>query len=213
LQIPPDNWQVNPEEFENVFTVTAKLIAPDDIEIDSTITIAAFIDGECRGIQNLVYSNDEWLLFLMVYGNNLDQEIHFYYHVNALDSVFDIEEIITFTPGGSVGTPDDPILFHDSNLEISDHTFLSPGKISLSPAYPNPFNPTTKIRFSAGKTGMHSLQIYDINGRLVEKLIDNQLNHGVYEIVWNASNHPSGVYFIQLVSGYNIQTEKVLLIK
>jgi len=60
---PPDNWQVNPEEFENVFTVTAKLIAPDDIEIDSTITIAAFIDGECRGIQNLVYSNDEWLLF------------------------------------------------------------------------------------------------------------------------------------------------------
>lgn len=221
---PPDNWHVNPEEFENVFTVTAKLIAPNDIEIDTTITVAAFINGECRGIQNLAFTNDEWLLFLMVYGNNLDQEIHFDYHVNALDSVFGIEEIITFTPGGSVGTPDDPILFHDNNLEISDFMFLSPGNISLSPAYPNPFNPVTYIDFETSEYSSVTIEIFNSKGQLVKTLIDGNRYIGTGTVVWNGTNAAglllsSGVYIysmrVKSIESNNIftDTKKMILLK
>jgi hypothetical protein len=84
-------------------------------------------------------------------------------------------------------------------------------------AYPNPFNPTTVIGFSIPtfeKQKTVSLQIYDITGRLLVNLIDNQtVKAGYHEITWDASNQPSGLYFVKLVSSNFIDTQKILLIK
>jgi hypothetical protein len=102
----------------------------------------------------------------------------------------------------------------------------------LFPNYPNPFNPTTTISFDLVDTqhsstprlhfinddqalnnNMVSLCVLDITGRLVETLIDRKLFSGIHEIQWNASNQPSGIYFIQLRFCEFIQTQKAILVK
>ncbi|HJY63801.1 MAG TPA: T9SS type A sorting domain-containing protein, partial [Ignavibacteria bacterium] len=84
--------------------------------------------------------------------------------------------------------------------------------------YPNPFNPKTKIRFNippleGGRGRIVSLIIYDVLGREISTLINNQLQPGSYEIDFDASYLSSGVYFYRLVSeGYTL-TRTMILIK
>ncbi len=93
-----------------------------------------------------------------------------------------------------------------------------PRNFSLSQNYPNPFNPTTKIKFSIptfkGARGMITkLIIYDILGREIAVLVNQQLKPGTYEVDFDGSNYPSGVYFYQLVADSFIETRKMVLIK
>jgi hypothetical protein len=93
-----------------------------------------------------------------------------------------------------------------------------PQTFELFQNYPNPFNPETKIRFSIPMVGQRhafdtKLIIYDALGREIETLVNEELNPGTYEIDWNASNYPSGVYFYRLSSGDFSQTMKLVLLK
>ncbi len=95
-----------------------------------------------------------------------------------------------------------------SVFPISPHTF------SLSPAYPNPFNATTTIRFSVIETGhATSLQIYDITGKLVERLMDKKLHVGNHIVQWNAGQFSSGVYFLKMDAGSFSQIQKLMIIE
>jgi hypothetical protein len=89
---------------------------------------------------------------------------------------------------------------------------------SLSQNYPNPFNPTTKIQFSIppskGVRGMGViLFIYDVLGREVSTLVNQHLKPGNYEVEWDGSNFPSGVYFYKLATGSFSETKKMILLK
>jgi len=85
--------------------------------------------------------------------------------------------------------------------------------------YPNPFNPSTKIRFlvppSKGARGMMDIKltIYDVIGKEITTLVNEQLKSGTYEIEWNASNFPSGVYFYKLMTSDFVQVKKMVLLK
>ncbi|MCB0723564.1 MAG: T9SS type A sorting domain-containing protein [Ignavibacteriae bacterium] len=88
-----------------------------------------------------------------------------------------------------------------------------PESYKLQQNFPNPFNPSTNIRFDIPKSGNVRILIYDISGKLVETLIDESLSPGTYEINWNGDRFASGVYFYNLeAEGFN-QTRKMLLIK
>jgi hypothetical protein len=86
-------------------------------------------------------------------------------------------------------------------------------KFYLYSNYPNPFNPTTTIKFSVDKNEYTSLKIFDITGRDVALLISEKLNPGTYSTQWNASTMPSGVYFCLLRSGLHAESRKLILIK
>ena len=89
-----------------------------------------------------------------------------------------------------------------------------PEIFALHPVYPNPFNPTTTLRFAVGITHASSLlQVFDITGRLVETLIDEHLRPGSHSVQWNASRFSSGVYFVHLESESFSQSQKVILLK
>jgi 5-hydroxyisourate hydrolase-like protein (transthyretin family) len=84
----------------------------------------------------------------------------------------------------------------------------------LAPPYPNPFNPITTINIQVEMEHATSLHIFDMNGRVVETLINNELLHpGHYKLQWNANPYSSGVYFIQLTNGISSQIQKAVLIK
>lgn len=88
-----------------------------------------------------------------------------------------------------------------------------PDNISLMQNYPNPFNPTTRIQFSVEKYGPTSLQVYDVLGREVGILANENMHPGSYSVSWDASDMPSGVYFSRLESGGVSITKRMLLIK
>jgi photosystem II stability/assembly factor-like uncharacterized protein len=88
-----------------------------------------------------------------------------------------------------------------------------PKAFSLLQNYPNPFNPNTNIEFSIPKSVFVKLAVYDMLGREVEILVNDQLNPGHYKANWDASKYTSGVYFYKLAAGNYIETKKMILIK
>jgi len=91
-----------------------------------------------------------------------------------------------------------------------------PKEFKLHQNYPNPFNPVTKIRFEIPNAETHgnaSLQVYDALGRLVKTLINQPLKTGEYEVNFDGTNLPSGVYFYKLSAGDFTLTRKMVLIK
>ena len=89
-----------------------------------------------------------------------------------------------------------------------------PKEFKLYAAYPNPFNPVTTIRFDVGSTSHEStLRIYDLSGRNIATLINEQLQPGSYEVQWNARGFASGIYFSELISGTKRHTQKMVLLK
>jgi len=79
--------------------------------------------------------------------------------------------------------------------------------------YPNPFNPSTTIRFAITSQGLATLKIYNSLGEEVATVINEELTTGSYEIEWDATGFPSGVYFYQLQAGGYIETMKMVLMK
>ncbi len=95
-----------------------------------------------------------------------------------------------------------------------------PNQFSLSQNYPNPFNPGTVISFSIGLlsgqlsvNNLVSLKVYDLLGREVQTLINEQLHPGTYEVDWDGSGFSSGVYYYRLEAGNYFETKKMLLVK
>ncbi len=93
-----------------------------------------------------------------------------------------------------------------------------PDKFSLHQNYPNPFNPSTRIRFdippSRGARGVTAkMKFYDVLGREISTLVNEKLIPGTYEVLWDGSNYPSGVYFYKLSAGDYIETRKMILLK
>lgn len=83
----------------------------------------------------------------------------------------------------------------------------------LQQNYPNPFNPTTIIKFEIPEVSEISLKIYDILGREVSTLVNEQKQSGFYEVEFNASELSSGIYFYQLQAGSFVATKKLILLK
>jgi hypothetical protein len=93
-----------------------------------------------------------------------------------------------------------------------------PEKFVLHQNYPNPFNPSTKIEFSLSERARVRLEIYDITGRRVKKLLDQALSSGHWSIVWDGEDDKgtkvaSGVYFYRLIASQFTQTRKMVIIK
>ncbi len=88
-----------------------------------------------------------------------------------------------------------------------------PAQFTLYQNYPNPFNPSTTIKYSIPKASLVSLKVYDILGREVASLVNEEKPAGNYKAVFNASSFASGVYFYRIQAGSFIAIKKLLLLK
>ena len=79
--------------------------------------------------------------------------------------------------------------------------------------YPNPFNPSTTIVYQVAKYGLVTLTIYDVLGREIARLVNEEKPAGMYTTVWDAIQMPSGIYFSMLTSNGERQTRKMVLMK
>lgn len=88
-----------------------------------------------------------------------------------------------------------------------------PKEFLLLQNYPNPFNPLTNLKFLLPVSGITSLKIYDVLGREIQVLVNQHLSRGTYEVQFDGSNLPSGVYFYKLESNSFTETKKMVLVK
>jgi len=90
---------------------------------------------------------------------------------------------------------------------------LIPEDFNIHSIYPNPFNPVTNIIYGLPEHVNVQILVYDLSGKQVETLINEFQAPGYHAVNWNADNLPSGVYFIKIVAGDYINTQKLMLVK
>ena len=88
-----------------------------------------------------------------------------------------------------------------------------PTEFRLSQNYPNPFNPSTMINYTLPASSRVVLKVYDVLGREVRTLVDQYQAGGYYNVVFDASNLPSGLYFYRINAGTYSATKKLMLVK
>ncbi|MHB8579350.1 MAG: T9SS type A sorting domain-containing protein [Ignavibacteriaceae bacterium] len=101
----------------------------------------------------------------------------------------------------------------DIITSIKDNGSRFPEHFKLYQNYPNPFNPTTIINYSVPKSSLVRIKVYDVLGREIETLVNEQKNPGNYKITFNAGKMASGVYFYQLRASDYTSIKKMLLLK
>jgi hypothetical protein len=105
------------------------------------------------------------------------------------------------------------VVYGDTTLTAVDYTIKPLNAFDLYQNYPNPFNPITNIQYCIGSPGLVRLKIYDILGKEVAILVNEEKPAGRYSIEFNGSSLASGVYFYKLETGEFIQVKKMLLLK
>jgi predicted outer membrane repeat protein len=98
-------------------------------------------------------------------------------------------------------------------VQVEEKGSSLPTLFELFQNYPNPFNPSTKIKYSVPHSSNVVIKIFDILGREIQMLVNEEEPVGTYEISWNAANLPSGIYFYQLKAGSYLNTRKTILLK
>ena len=88
-----------------------------------------------------------------------------------------------------------------------------PSRFSFGQNFPNPFNPVTTFRFAVPKTARVTLTLYDVSGRLVRTLVDEDHEPGYHTFALSADGLASGVYFCRMASGQFTESRKLLLLK
>ncbi|HEY9164678.1 MAG TPA: T9SS type A sorting domain-containing protein [Candidatus Kryptonia bacterium] len=97
--------------------------------------------------------------------------------------------------------------------EVGDKPQPVPSSLALSQNYPDPFNPTTTISYDLPQRAFVQLDVYNALGQLITRLVNSSQNPGHYEVRFNATNLPGGIYLYRLQAGTFMQVKKMILMK
>lgn len=98
-------------------------------------------------------------------------------------------------------------------LIVQSDDFAKPNTFALEQNYPNPFNPVTKIKYSIAQNNLVNITVYDLLGREVKKLVNEDKPAGNYEVSFDASTIASGVYIYKISAGSFVDSKKMILMK
>jgi hypothetical protein len=218
-------------EYENSF-VLPRQVSQDKIEIPEAISFIQSMKQSFYFIEDIENIEDGEFIVAMyngvvvgsapfvgeystipVMGNDGEEYSLTYAPVNASIElyVWSEEKGIYKQLEGEVLAP-----FSDMGLNmvgLMSAKLIIPDNFALHQAYPNPFNPSTTINFDLPVENQVQLQVYDLQGRLVQELSNSILKAGYHQFIWNADRYASGAYLIKLTAGDFITTQKITLIK
>lgn len=151
----------------------------------------SFIDARLSGISGTI-SNAQFIVYVRISDELMGVVKNDQYTFFA-GSLFELEN------GGVTG--------------VEDKDFTLPVETKLFQNYPNPFNPSTTINYWVASTGHVTLKIFDVLGREVVSLVNEEKQSGNYFVQFNGKDLASGFYFYQLRFGNFIDSKKLLLLK
>ena len=116
--------------------------------------------------------------------------------------------------GRLLGCVIDDVIYGDTlTVGVEDEETPIASSFKLEQNYPNPFNPSTKIKYSIPQMSEVTLKIYDVLGNEIATLVNEEKPAGEYEVEFDGTELPSGIYFYQLTAGSSIETKKMVLLK
>ena len=192
---------------DNYAGTDIRIMAIDNYAVaQMTISFSGLVNVEGFDITIDFDSNSDNLLYMdttIIFDSNIPSDNYETVQVSLRDfhdneKVYDIDQLHDLDLYQQVGIIN----------TLSNNSFeISPQAFHLNQNYPNPFNPTTEIGYSIPENTFVSITIYDVQGRLVKSLVNQNQDAGLYQTNWNAKNEkgvsmPAGMYF------YTIQTEK-----
>ena len=190
-------------------TVTFAWTSAIDTDDDSVLYILETSSESGALFPPLVYTIDTSTSLIPNFAFLLKSMALDTFHVNWDVSAWD-------TKGGYARASNGPGTFtfifeYVGDVEDDEQSDI-PKTYTLHPAYPNPFNPSTTLRYELPHAAQVTLTIYDLLGREVATLVDDYIQPGTNEIAWDAGSHPSGIYLARFATpGYSKTIKLVLL--
>jgi len=115
-----------------------------------------------------------------------------------------------FKASGSYSIDESSVIIANSTSKVD---WVMPSELTLSRAYPNPFNPSTSLDVFVPADGFVSMNVYNVMGQLVDVIHSGSMTAGTHSMTWNASSMTSGVYFVRAESANGMSVQKVMLMK
>ena len=173
-----------------------------DFEIDgNTVTFFDFSEIASEG----------WIIesWAWDFGDGNTSSEQYPVHEYENEGTYQVSLVVTT----DIGTESVPFVadIQIGTLNISDNSL--PEDFGLVKNYPNPFNPNTTIEYSLGESGMVTINAYDVNGKLIDSIVNTYQVSGKHSIIWQPNNISSGMYYINLIQGMNIDKMKLMYIK
>ena len=133
--------------------------------------------------------------------------------LNQTGNYFSVNQLIISSTNMMYASTSSGLYITNLVTGITSENNQLPTGYNLAQNYPNPFNPSTKINFSIPKSSFVTLKIYDVLGKEVANLVNEQLSAGTYNYNFDASRLTSGIYFYRIQSNDFVETKKMILIK
>lgn len=115
----PPAWSVNPPAFQFSMALTAVVHSREKAAIGATHQLAAFVDGDLRGVSDALYYNGQWVYFLTIYGNTGGETVRFEFYDALANEVLPVYQTILFQPNQVIGNPLNPYLLEATHLRLS----------------------------------------------------------------------------------------------
>ena len=201
-----DDYLVTPQFFipENKdieFTVWAHSQDPtylEDFNVKLSTTGSSVDDfsnnlGEVRGVPS------EWTQYSYDLSQFGGQSVYLTVHCVSVDRFYlFLDDFLVTATGAS---------------DIDDFVEIIPTSFELCQNYPNPFNPSTRISYSIPELTKVKLTVFDINGKVIEELVNDNQKPGTYTLTWNAIDNSTGIYFIRLETSDFTKVRKMMFVK
>jgi hypothetical protein len=213
LVFPPDGMQIDITP-ENVWEDTIVFVWDESVQLDA---------GNIRYHHEVTGDLDKFFLI----STNMSEN-HWTIPLNHVKKYMDDANIAEATGTWNIWATDGASNIWSANgpfeltinaegLSIANGNLI-PDNFALHNNYPNPFNPSTRIRYDIPEDGIVSLTIYDLAGRKVRELVNKSQNAGYHLAVWDGTNDfgqslSTGVYIYQIRSGSFVQSKKMLFMK
>ncbi len=207
------NWQVDFTAFEHSHNVTAAVLVGDARLSGSDHQLAAFVNGEVRGVAESTPVSGAWLFFISVYGNASGEHVTFRAYDASSDTVYEIEQALDFSVNGISGSPSTPFWLETAGVVTSAQREHPASSMSLGRNYPNPFVDATEIPFRLDAPSDVRLEIFDLLGRSVSVLIDRALASGSHTARLDAASLPAGIYSYRLTAGGAQESRVMVLLR
>ena len=206
-----DMWNFDNHKFEFNGSVTAIISEEIGFSVSGGDMLSAFVGDELRGsveAKQVPFGNNDYVFLLTVYGNKDDYKtMTFKYYNSETGEIVEFNETIDFSIDMTLGNAIDPVVFSNVASDVMVDEY------ALNGAYPNPFNPSTRIEYSIVDAGHVTVGVYDMAGRLVDEIVNSWHDAGSQSVVWNAAGYPSGIYFVKLETGTFSASQKIVLVK
>ena len=147
---------------------------------------------------------NQYVFPIMIYSSLHNEENITFEYYNSIEGItYNLNHGADFESDMIIGDGFTPFSF-DGHTGQTSNEVTSNIPVEFDLAHPNPFNPITSINYTVNKSSDIKVAIYDITGRLIEVIENGHKGIGEYSLTWDAANHSSGVYYIQIQNNNNV---------